>query len=734
MTDLVLEIFSEEIPAKMQENAAKNFAKITSELLSRQIKFEPEKLRVLISPCRLAIILSGLTELQKIPAAKKTGPKISASESAIAGFLKANRLQNLHQLEVSGEFYVLNQDESEQKTSEILFEIIPQILQKMQNSWPKLMTWNPENKDLTVEDRDNKWLLAAKWIRPVRSLLALFGEEILPIHFFGLTASNLTSNKLFSNSLIISNACEYEKLLTQNLIVVNQAQRKQLIQEQIKQELFKNQLLCPLAENDSALLNEIVGLCENPKILVGEIDEKFLNLPHEALVLTLQNNQKYLCCTDLQGNFSKKFLFAIDDLGFDEKSLKKIIADNQKILVARLSDLNFFIEQDLKKPLSFYSKKLDSIIFHQKLGSVAAKVERIKEMAKFLSIFVPHCDICKIEHAGNLAKADLPTKAIAEMPELQGKIGSFYAKIQGENREIFAAIYEHYLPIGLNSELPVSPVGIALAMADKIDSIVGFYLINEKPTSSKDPFALRRAALGIIRIILSYNIAFPIRILIERSFKSFALSLQKSVVSEGKSFTLEKTKFTDEVAIFLIERLKAYLKERENLSSQVVNVVIDEYLGDISSHKLIDILFLAKKARFIDQLLKNPVNSKLVELYKRCANILLPEKKNAEKKEKLSFKNKPKAFRFELLAEKNLYRCISTLKKDFSKKIAATDFVSAFDLLNQLSEPLEEFFAQVLVNDPNSDLRLNRLLLLAEVYRMFNSLCDFSALDLSVIS
>jgi glycyl-tRNA synthetase beta chain len=334
------------------------------------------------------------------------------------------------------------------------------------------MTWNPENKDLTVEDRDNKWLLAAKWIRPVRSLLALFGEEILPIHFFGLTASNLTSNKLFSNSLIISNACEYEKLLTQNLIVVNQAQRKQLIQDQIKQELFKNQLLCPLAENDSALLNEIVGLCENPKILVGEIDEKFLNLPHEALVLTLQNNQKYLCCTDLQGNFSKKFLFAIDDLGFDEKSLKKIIADNQKILVARLSDLNFFIEQDLKKPLSFYSKKLDSIIFHQKLGSVAAKVERIKEMAKFLSIFVPHCDICKIEHAGNLAKADLPTKAIAEMPELQGKIGSFYAKIQGENREIFTAIYEHYLPIGLNSELPVSPVGIALAM-----KLVGVLLV-----------------------------------------------------------------------------------------------------------------------------------------------------------------------------------------------------------------------------------------------------------------
>lgn len=717
MTDFVLEIFSEEIPAKMQKNAAENFAKIAAEILAKNhLKFISEQIKVFIAPCRLSLVIYDLLPVQKTVKDKKIGPKISADAKAIQGFLKANGLQDVSQLQISGDFYVCDKSESEIKTEKIIEISLPQILQKMQNSWPKLMVWNVDNQASQV-----------KWIRPVRNILALFGDALIPCDFFGLSSNQQSFNKR-GEAFTINNSKDYEHLLEKNSIIVDAAKRRKIIIEQIHQLSIDNQIRPYIDLNEtSALLSEVVGLCEKPHILLGKIDDKFLSLPVEALVLSLQSNQKFFCCFDLDGNFSSKFLFACDvaTMNSSADNIKRVIADNEKIVRARLADLEFFVEEDLKTSLMAYSSRLNSIVFHQKLGSVADKVERIKEMAKFLSIFVPHCDIKIIDKAGNLCKADLLTRAVAEMPELQGKIGSFYAKIQGETPEITEAIYEHYLPIGPDSDLPKNPLSVALSIADKIDSIVGFFLIGEKPTSSKDPFALRRFALAVIRTALTYDIAFPIRILIERSVKSYVPKIQKILLDKNGDFVSLKNRIVDEILCFIVDRLKIYLREREGLTVEVVNLVVDEYLANIASHKYVDILFLVKKTRFVDNLIKSPNNALILSLYRRCANILAIQ----EKKEGKIIAGKPSSFRFKTKEEKNLYQIFKKINGDFLKKMKVGNFEEAYKMLAIIEEPLNKFFENVMVADEDETLRENRLLLLSCIRTLFNSVANLSKIE-----
>lgn len=721
MTDFVLEIFSEEIPAKMQKNAAENFAKIAAETFQKNhLEFSQDNFQCYVAPCRLALILSHLPLVLQMAAVKKTGPKTSADPKAIQGFLKANAIQNIDQLEIEGEFYVLNKSASEISVAKILEISLPQILQKMQNSWPKLMSWNTDNRGSQ-----------AKWIRPVRNILAIFGENLIACEFFGVSANKQSFNKK-GESFEVNNSRDYEHILEKNSIILNQEKRRQSIISQIHKLSFDHKIktFVQLDESNS-LLAEVVGLCENPEILVGEIEKKFLNLPVDALILTLQSNQRYFCCLDFENNLSSKFLFAIDASSIDLKdsNIKKIIADNEKVVKARLSDLDFFIEQDLSKPLATYSKMLNKVVFHQKLGSLADKIERIKETAKFLSIFVPHCDITKIDKAVDLCKADLMTKAVAEMPELQGKIGSFYAEIQHEIPEIVDAIYEHYLPTGPNSELPTNSLSIAIAIADKIDSIVGFFLIGEKPTSSKDPYALRRYALGLVRILLSYKLSFPIRILIEKSIKSYAPKIQKVLLGKEEDFVALKNKIVGEISCFILERLKVYLREKELLAVEVVSSVIDQYLAEISSHKFVDLLFLVKKTRFIDNFLKNPANADILALYRRCNNILTIY----EKKENRLFEGKPSKFRLKKSEEKILHQALKAIKTEFSKKIKDGDFENAYLLIATLEQPLSKFFENVLVADEDENLRENRLMLLSDIRSLFNSLCNLSQIENSAI-
>ncbi len=715
MTDFVLEIFSEEIPARMQKNSAENFLKIAQEVLAKNnLNFDEDSIKVFISPRRLALILKNLDAEQIQATQKKIGPKLGSDLRAIEGFLKANGQNKLEELQVVDGFYVFNKPELAMKTVDIIASSLPTIMQKMQNSWQKLMRYDVDNGNSQ-----------AKWVRPIRGIVAIFDEQIVDFNFAFIRAKNITFDKN-NNQILINNAKDYEHILQKNNIIIDQHLRKQKIIQKIHKITHENYLKLPENFEKSSFLEELVGLCESPEVLVGEIDNKFLELPDEALTLTLQSNQKYICCKDFDGKFSSKFLF-VCDCEINESNIQKIVADNEKIMRARLADLEFFVNEDLKNHLMDYVVKLQKIIYHQKIGTMFEKVERLKEMAKFLSIFVPHCEIGLIERAVDLSKADLATKAVAELPEMQGRFGSFYATKQLENHKISEAIYEHYLPDSASSPTAQSPLGIALAIADKIDTLVGFFLVDERPTSSKDPFALRRCALGIIRTSHQHNIAFPIRILVERSLKSYPLKLLKQNISTNKKdfFDLKK-KLIEDIVRFIVERLKVYLKDQEQVRQDVLNVVMNSYLESLESHKSVDILYLIKKIKFLDDFLENENHKKLIELYKRSTNILAIE----EKKDNKKYQGRPSVLGFKSKYEKLLYRRIKQISKDFYKFITKAEFEKAFGLLAVIEAPLDHFFEHVVVNDVDGNARENRLIVLSMIRDLFNEVGDLSQIEI----
>lgn len=710
MSDLLLEIFSEEIPAKMQKGAAENFLKISKEILIKSgLNLDDSQITTFITPKRLVLYLYRLEQFQTTPAVKKRGPKIDANEKAIEGFLRSNQLSDISQLSQEGGFYTYEQTESKIKTADIFKSCASQILSKMTNAWPKLMRFDVEG--LNVQP---------KWIRPVRNIACVFGDEKIEFEFFGLKSNDITFDRS-GQPLKITNAAHFEELLEDDSVILNQEKRLQKIITQIHKIKFETGLELVDDEN-SPLFEEVVGLCQSPTALLSSIDEKFLELPDEVLILTLKQNQKYFCLKDKKGNLAPKFIF-ISNAVVEEKDQKKIISDNEKVVRARLCDAEFFINEDLKIPLANRVADLKKIVFHQKLGSLFEKKDRLNTMSKFLSIFVPHCDLSLADDVADLCKVDLSTKAVAELPELQGKIGSFYALKQNFDKRIVAGIYEHYLPLGPNSQLPQTPLGIALSIADKIDNICGFFLSGDKPTSSKDPYALRRAVLGIIRISLAKNIAFPIRILIEKSLNSYPLKLQKSLL--GDKFQENKKLLIEEIARFFAERLKVYLKDNENVRVDIANIIIDEYLSDLDSHKQIDILYLAKRAKFLNDFVQNEKYKNLIELYKRSANILAIE----EKKDQRTYEGKPNKL-LKNKYEKNLAAKIKEISKAFHKLNNSGEFAKAFDLLNVLEIPLAQFFDNLIVNDEDKISRENRLLILSQIRSLFNDLGDLSKIDL----
>lgn len=722
MKNLLLEIFSEEIPAKMQKAAVEAFEKIALEIFSKNnLSIEKSQVKTYITPRRLTLYVIDLPENYQLPETKRIGPKVSADKKAIAGFLRSVGLASEEELQTvennGNSCYLYVKPAVEIKTAEILENILPQILQKMTNSWPKLMRWD-------LQDGSQ-----AKWIRPIRNIACVFGHDQIEIEFAGLKSNNQTYGHFLFNDkpLTIERALHYEDILKDNFVIVDQQKRKDQIASQIRKLTFNSGLNVIDSEEKSQLIDEVNGLCEWPTALIGKIDDRFMELPEESLILTLKLNQKYFCLRKDGGNLAANFIF-ISNAIITDTNQAKIIADNEKLVRARLSDVEFFINEDLKQPLISRLEDLKKIVFHKKLGSLYDKSLRLNRLTKFLAIFVPHCDLSLVSRASSLAKVDLLTKAVAELPELQGKMGSFYAHKQNEDKKIVAAIYEHYLPIGSDSELPKTALGISLAIADKMDSIVGFFLAGEKPTSSKDPYALRRAVLGIIRIGFQHNIAFPIRILIEKSFSAFPTKLLKNLLTEeNKKFYDSKKALIEEVIIFFVERLKYYLRENEKLRPDIVNAVIEEYLSDLDKHKYCDVLYLAKKIKFLDRVIKTESERKIIDLYKRSANILAVE----EKKDGKKYEGKPHVLSLRNKYEVTLYRRIKQVSSDFKKLIIKGEFDSAFKLLHVIEAPLSHFFDHVIVNDEDKNTRENRLLLLSKIRKLFNQVADLSKIDIS---
>lgn len=723
MTHFLLEILSEEIPAKMQKAAVESFSKIAFEVFTKNnLACEISHIKSFITPRRLVLEVTALKKVQEIPAVKRIGPKITADKKAVAGFLKSVGLKDqseLQQVEKDGVMcYSFISEASEIKTSEIIQNSIPQILQKMTSHWPKLMRWDIDGSSEQP-----------KWIRPIRNILCLFDGKVVDIEFAGLKSNNLTFGHYAVEGseagFKVKSVRDYRNILQDNFVILDQKERKEKIIQQISRIKFHDNSET-IDEEDSALFDEVTGLCEWPTALLGNISEKFMHLPEEILILTLKLNQRYFCLRNEKGVLLSKFIFISNSILEKEKQ-EKIIIDNEKLVNARLSDAQFFVEEDLKVPLISRLDDLKQVVFHQKLGSVYDKTLRLNILAKFLSIFVPHSNISLVERAVDLSKNDLVTKAVAELPELQGKIGSFYATKQGENAKIASAIYEHYLPLGPNSELPKTSLGITLSIADKIDSIVGFFLADEKPTSSKDPFALRRAVLGIVRISFQYNIAFPIRILVQKSLSAYPNKLLKELLSKKSSKIFDaKKELEEEVVKFFVERLKSYLKENEMVKPEIINVVIDEYLANLEIHKNCDILYLAKKVKFLDSFIKNPKNRNIIELYKRSANILAIE----EKKDKKRYHGKPALLSLKTKYEIVLYRRIKQIRSEFKRLIIKGEFEAAFKLLNVLEGPLAHFFDHIIVNDKDKNVRENRLQILSKIRSLFDRVADLSKVEI----
>ncbi len=723
MTDFILEILSEEIPAVMQKNAAENLSKIALEILAKNnLEITAAQLQSFVTPRRLTLVVKDLKTAQIIPSVKRIGPKIDADKKAIAGFLRSTGLQDESQLEQvdnnGARCFAFVSKALEIQTAEIIKNSLPVILQKMSTTWPKLMRFDVEG----VSEQP-------KWIRPVRNVMALFGSEVVDVEFCGLKSNNKTYGHFLksSESLIIKDVKDYEKILSDNFVILNHSTRKQKIISQLT-KINADLALSTIDDLEkSSLFDEITGLCEWPTALVAEIDNKFMDLPEEVLILTLKLNQKYICLKDEKGKLASKFIF-ISNAPIAAADSKKIIKDNEKLVHARLSDAQFFIAEDIKKPLIDRLDALNHVVFHKKLGSLYDKTQRLNQLARFLSIFVPHCDLSLAKRAADLCKADLVTKTVAELPELQGKVGSFYAQKQNENPKVVAAIYEHYLPQGAGAELPKTALGIALAISDKIDNIVGFFLADEKPTSSKDPYALRRAALGIIRIGFEHNIAFPIRILVHKSLAAYQPKLVKNLL-KNEELKIEKAKHAleEEIVKFFVERLKFYLKENEMLRADIVNVVIDSYLENLEAHKSCDILYLAKKIRFLDSFISDKENRKIIELYKRSANILAIE----EKKDGKKYGGKILPLAMKNNYEKVLYRRVKQVKSDFKKLVTKGEFVTAFKLLHVLEAPLTQFFDNLVINDKDDNARVTRLLILTKIRHLFNEVADLSKIEIS---
>ena len=710
--ELLIEIYSEEIPARMQVKAMEDFKKIFSEFFDKQnIKFKASNLKTFITPRRLVLLLEGLDETQKSPAANKMGPKVDAPDQAINGFLRSVGLKNKSQLETidreNGKYYLFHQPESEIKTAEILQQNLPALLQKMAGTWAKSM-------DLIDQEK------RSNWVRPIRNILAIFNGEVLKFNFANLKASNKTFGHLLAGKkqLQIKDFKDYQKQLESNLVILDWNERREIITEAIKKIDSK------LVGKNSKLIDEITGLVEYPKVLVGNIDAEFNELPIEVLQLVIKLHQKAILFKQDDGF---KFIF-VSNVKSDKAGTAKIIADNEKVVRARLADAKFYIEEDLKTPFKERVELLRNIVFHKQIGSLYGKVQRLEILNKFLTIWVPRASLGLAEGLADLAKNDLTTKTVAELPELQGVIGKYYTAFQGEEKEISDAIAEQYLPSGRDDHLPKTPLGIVLAISDKIDNICTLFLAGDKPTASKDPYALRRAALGIVRILFEHKIHLPIRIIIEKSLNSIPNKVLKRVYPKKHASEIKEIKrqLALEIVHFFIDRTKVYLKETYKLRSDVITEVFAEYLEHEKSRKC-DLLELSGRAIFINNFINEKSNQKVISLYKRAANIVAIE----SKKDGRDHDGKVSLIFLKTSHDKLLYKSAKKATRMVKKSLKHKYYNEALTALSELQSPIEEFFDNVEVNCEKEALRNNRLALLNKVKRSFNNVFDFSKIDVS---
>jgi glycyl-tRNA synthetase beta chain len=672
MADLLIELYSEEIPAGMQAGAAEQLSRKIEEFF-KSYGVAADNLTAHVAPQRVALLASGLPQNLPDHKEQKKGPRIDAPEQAIEGFLRANGLDSTDGLSVEedkkGAFYVLDIDEKGGALSAALAAFMPALIEGFQ--WPKSMRWGSGS---------------LRWVRPLRSVLCLFDGHIVPFEIAGLSSGDTTYGHRFMapDALTISDPYDYVGALEKAFVLVDASVREAMIAESAA--ALAQSVDCALIE-DASLLRETAGLVEWPVPLLGKIDDAFMDVPEEVLVSVMRTHQKYFALRDKSGKLAPYFI-TISNMLTDDKG-SAIIAGNERVLRARLSDGRFFWDQDRKDTLESRLPDLEKITFQAKLGAVAEKSTRIAALTSVLTETLK-ADAEAARQAAALCKADLVSGMVYEFPELQGIMGGYYAQNDGLGDAVAAAIRDHYKPAGPGDAIPETPEGRAVALADKIDTLTGFWSIDEKPTGSKDPYALRRAALGVIRILLETETP---------------LSLS-GVFAEGFALHGAADAPVDDLLGFVADRLKVHLRG-QGISHDVVNAVFA--LGSD------DVVELAAKSAQLKAFLGSEDGGNLKAAYTR-ANGICAKAKHENAQIDASLLGAPE--------EKTLHAAIAALGDS-----ANADYAKQLDALATLRAPVDAFFEAVMVNDDDEKIRHNRLSLLQALIQNMRRAADFELIE-----
>jgi glycyl-tRNA synthetase beta chain len=742
MPDLLLEFLSEEIPARMQARAADDLKKIvTDRLVEAGLVYEGAK--AFATPRRLALSVHGVPVRQPDIKEEKKGPRVGAPANAIAGFLKAAGLASIEQAKVQpdkkGDFYVAVIEKAGRSALDVLAEMIPEVVRTF--PWPKSMRWGSGR--LT-------------WVRPLHSILATFGPEteepeIVAFNVDGIVASDQTRGHRFMapGTFKVRRFDDYLHKLEAAKVVLDPARRAEMIHTDAKNLAFAQSY--ELLE-DEGLLAEVAGLVEWPVTLMGSFDADYLSIPEEVIRATIRNNQKCFVLRDAAtAKLTNKFILVANEEASDGG--KAIVAGNERVIRARLSDAKFFYETDLKTRLEDRLPKFEHIVFHEKLGSQAERIARIVALAGNLAPIVG-ADPAKAERAAQLCKADLLTDVVGEFPELQGLMGRYYAEAQNEDEAVAHAIEDHYRPKGPDDLVPADPVAIAVALADKLDTLVGFWAIDGKPTGSKDPFALRRAALGVIRIVIENELRLPLRMQIWRHFsvirrdENLAEAIALLHPLNEQILTLSETdiELAMKLEVLVSEKEKqltgpvlvqahSYLKQTHDLLSFFADRLKVTLREDGARHDLVDAVFslegqddllmVVRRVEALGKFLDTDDGKNLLAGVKRASNILRIE----EKKDNKSYSGAPDTQRLAAPEEKALAEAINRAKKDASAAVAKEDFAAAMTAMAKLRPMVDAFFDKVTVNVDDKALRENRLKLLNEIREATRAVADFSRIE-----
>jgi glycyl-tRNA synthetase beta chain len=709
MAELLLELFSEEIPSRMQARAADDLKRLVTVGLGAA-GLAVGAAHSFATPRRLALAVEDVPPESPAVSEERKGPRVGAPSPAVAGFLKAAGLASLEEAEIvrdekKGDYYVARIIKPGRPAAEIVAEVVGGVLAKF--PWPKSMRWGSGT---------------FQWIRPLKSIVCLIDGDVVPLEVAGIMASNTTRGHRFHGNepFEVTSFEDYADKLAAHAVMLNAAERAEEIKEQAE-ALARKAKLELIA--DEALLAENAGLTEWPVALIGTFDNSFLDVPAEALITSMKTHQKCFSLRDPKtGKLANRFIVVSNLTAPDGGA--QIIAGNEKVIRARLSDAKFFWEQDLKRPLDEMATALRGITFHEKLGTQAERVERIKELA-FQIAGAVDADPQDARRAAELCKADLVSGMVGEFPELQGLMGRRYAEHAGTKPEIARAIELHYKPKGPSDTVPKAEdgdaVAIAVALADKLDTLVGFWAIDEKPTGSGDPYQLRRAALGVIRIVIENDLRVALNAVLTKQLTAFEKVLSGAVlpIEADKLSVREKLKLiadqkVENLLSFFADRLKVYLRDK-GARHDLIDAVFS--LGGQD-----DLALIVKRVEALGEFLKTDDGANLLAGVKRASSILAIE----EKKDKRSYSGEPDATLMTEPAERGLYAAIAKVRFDTQAAINVENFAGAMKALAELRAPVDAFFDAVTVNDTDPRLRENRLKLLSEIRAATLTVADFS--------